>query len=522
MDIKELDEQEKNFAIDFINNCLEKKEYKNILKKLSFEQRLYVFDKIKSQKYIGPSLINVLSNLFTNEEIIEIFKTEPILEDKKLYFYSFSIENQIKYANEILTKSWEYFTLLKKVPEENARIDLIKQMLDKNMIESYDISKILKYLNGDNQFSFLTNIFKYFKQTKKDFSSYEITNILEETDLEIRLKVLKEYEKYFPIKSLSYSEMRIISMLDGEHVLSYLFNKIDSGIHFNEYDLNIIYNQLSKENKKNMINEVIERNLISTYGYKMMFTDCSAEEKIQIYDYILNLVGENNITKYLSSSFIGGILNKVPVEIGEEILNKYYFKYYLSNDYYKNLSILNPIIDKNKKMYYLNSLVDFFDNETNIENIDQILNYLEREKSYAKGNIIYEKLIKTFTEKYNLNYENTCKFINSFGYQSLLYLKLNSINKLINLPKEKFDKFMNIIDISNAKMDNNTLNNICNSFLQRKFRITHSDDCEIFTKFEEIINNNSKNKREKLQKKLNYLNNQINIQKYLKKNNLSF
>ena len=85
--------------------------------------------------------------------------------------------------------------------------------------------------------------------------------------------------------------------------------------------------------------------------------------------------------------------------------------------------------------------------------------------------------------------------------------------------------FMRIFDISNAKIDLNALNNICNSFLQRKFGITHKSDCNIFAEFENIIDeyvidNDLRMKRQKIIEKLRCLCDVIG-RNYLNANNIS-
>ena len=431
-----------------------------------------------------------------------------------------SEEYQINNSKNNSRNIWNYNVLLSEESDETTKVNILKEILDRKMLKKDTLTFYLEFLNDSNKCLYLKDAFKYFKEKGETIDIYTLFYIITNINIDIRLNVLEEYEKYFPFQRLDYSEINIISSLEEEQILPYLFKKINEGIPFDENRFNIIYMKLSTPNKKIMINEMIKRNLLDTNDFESMFDDCKFNEKIQVLDYILSLKGKE-VVKYLSSFYIYELLEEVPFEKGEEILKDYYFKYYLSDNYQDNITILFYMEDKDKGIHYLNYFLDFFDKKENTNNSDVILELLDQMGYSSKGDILYEKIIRIFTEKYNVNYENTCKLINMFGYQSLLYLELNKIKQIINLPKERFDKFMTIFDISNAQMDNNTLNNICNSFLQRKFRINHSDVCEIFTKFEGIINNNSKNKKEILITKLKYLNNQINVQEYLEKNNLS-
>ena len=275
---------------------------------------------------------------------------------------NFSEKNDLDFNMNKLRKEKqeEELALIKEKYEQGSSINSLVIYFDK--------------LSFENQISFLIYVFKDYKNREKKFEVSCLKSILRIIDKEKRINVLKEYEKYFPFKSFSIDEIDLVLLLDENSILPYLFNKIDLGLEVDGSYLWTIYEKLSIEKKKIMLKEMITRDLWSSYC--QFWCNCGdIGEKIQVFQYILELTGEK-ISKYLGLSFINGILNEVPVEQGKSILSDYIEHYF---DYH-NIDVL-----------YLS------------------LRHYEKKDSYFYD-IIYNKMVRVFIERYNLNSENTNKF----------------------------------------------------------------------------------------------------------------
>ena len=214
-----------------------------------------------------------------------------------------SEEYQINNSKNNSRNIWNYNVLLSEESDETTKVNILKEILDRKMLKRDNLTFYLGFLNDSNKCLYLKDAFKYFKEKGETIDIYTLFYIITNINIDIRLNVLEEYEKYFPFQRLDYSEINIISSLEEEQILPYLFKKINEGIPFDENRFNIIYMKLSTPNKKIMINEMIKRNLLDTNDFESMFDDCKFNEKIQVLDYILSLKGKE-VVKYLSSFYI--------------------------------------------------------------------------------------------------------------------------------------------------------------------------------------------------------------------------
>lgn len=171
-----------------------------------------------------------------------------------------------------------------------------------------------------------------------------------------------------------------------------------------------------------------------------------------------------------------------------------YLKYCIKN---KKIDYLYPIKNisnlKEEGYYPFDYLKIIF------ENLDKEELDLEYEKIKIKYSEItkfqeydekYDLIIKIFAEKNNLDLEKVKVFVKKFGYNILKYLENENIRKIINLDEDKVNKLFNLYSEDTIKFNKSTVNDIINTLLQRLFILEDKESYNIFSKFEELVNNN--------------------------------
>ena len=499
---------------EIIKLCSDKNDYTEQLNKLSFPQKIYLFRKFSNDSMLFDNEIILLSRLFKPNEALFLYKNVSTIEEKKLLYYSFSNANKIKYANEVLLGFHSYIDALKTIDNEDTRFNIILNAIKNNVIDDYNVAMFLDYVHDDNQLKLLISFFNNTYKNGKKIGMYTLESILEKIDKKYRLQVIKEYEKYYEFKNIYLCDMS--SMLMQDDIVPFFIERINKNDFTNCYGLNIVFNKLNLHNKKLLLQELISADVLNSTYIGYMLKDCDIDEIGNIIDFVENL----NVSKskeIVTDSLLATIISNRSYEEGKII----YKRYTIDNNLFDKFKLFKFINGIEKQLYYLDYVTSLISKEELNNNFISINDYMNNRYDYYDGPNIYKNLINAYSDYYGLNYNNAILFIKSFGYRTLTFFSQDNIKNIINLPQEQFNNLINLFNSDNNKLDNNTLNNICNSLLQRKYRIENKEDYNIFSNIENIINSHDEDAYYKLEKILVKINVLVDVSEYLAKDNIN-
>ncbi len=154
------------------------------------------------------------------------------------------------------------------------------------------------------------------------------------------------------------------------------------------------------------------------------------------------------------------------------------------NEYPKNLALLSQIKDFNQAMECLGHIEDLEYEEYNPE-IDIAIDYI------AKNLKINSTRLKTLVQQ--------------TGPEILKYVNNKNILDCLNLNDEDFAKYMMLIKPEHQKMDMDSVNDMLNVILNRRFKIEKKEDDRIFSSFQMAIEKRDKRRIYELFEKLSTL-----------------
>lgn len=225
--------------------------------------------------------------------------------------------------------------------------------------------------------------------------------------------------------------------------------------------------------------------------------------------------------------------NKVQIIVSlQEDANKIAHLNDVTNEYNKVQIIVSFKEDANK-IAHLNDVTSELNKEliikaiNNIEKrmhllvqlgyIDLLIEEINHNDSILEQKNIDEDVLKIYSQKYNINYDNLYILTNKFGYEILRSVKNNNIISLINSNKEDFEKIILLFDLKSFAIQKHDIDNILNAIIQREFRIQQHEIIHVFHFFEEIILEEDK---ECFQLELSKIIGEIDIVSILKQNNM--
>lgn len=150
-------------------------------------------------------------------------------------------------------------------------------------------------------------------------------------------------------------------------------------------------------------------------------------------------------------------------------------------------------------------IYSLFQNDNRIKALDIMLS-----KPYTKEmDIFFDELINDTTyegsfndlphmseylaKRYQIeNRDNLITFLNKFSMDGVRFLTNSNVVGLINMPKEQFDQMMSLFTPETTNLTMKEVNEIANAFIQRQFRLQRPDDYNIFSKFETLLQNKTK------------------------------
>ena len=120
------------------------------------------------------------------------------------------------------------------------------------------------------------------------------------------------------------------------------------------------------------------------------------------------------------------------------------------------------------------------------KHINNIINNIsDFSKLSSVSNYILSKYIEYYQDRINSNH--LVLFVDKFGLESLKYLTNKNIVSIINMNDDNFIKFLNIFSEKFINLDNQLVNTVYNSCIQREYRINNQDEYNIFSLIKDAI-----------------------------------
>lgn len=122
-------------------------------------------------------------------------------------------------------------------------------------------------------------------------------------------------------------------------------------------------------------------------------------------------------------------------------------------------------LTSNVELLILSTIKDY-------KNIEDIINHQDYFPEYDSK---YDKLIIRCAEQYKVNSDQLIKLVKLAGLEILKNIQNENIQKLVNLDEESFNKVIDLFDVEKHKMDESTLNDVINMYLQRSFKLSYPE-----------------------------------------------
>jgi len=507
--------------VDLLNSMLDKRDFSKLAELVPYEDRFELFMETHSIKISNKHIYSMLVEFaFTPEEAESLFLQIEDKEKKKILFEMLSDENKIKYVNDIEMESFAIPSFLDAVKDEDTRLNFAIKFVEAGKIWTFSLKGILTKFSSNNRFRLFYKIFDYLEKIGQPITAFDYADYIEKFDNKDRVNVFKylldqskkcDFGTYYIAGCL-----KLIPLEERKDTLLYI---IDRNIEFYKSGFSNLYEILDtfpEEQYYDVLTELLDRDFIKTYDISNTFEKYSVEKCEELIDFVIDY-SKKNEKQILKDYCISSLLDIVPRDKGIQIFQKYA----IDGDYFGNLGIarnVNKVEDKYFYLDYLISVVKIKDFERGFNLLDETLFGINRIPS---GDVEYPHIIDMYVKKHNVDRINLVQFIKRFNYSVLRFMNSKSVRSVINLPDDEFVKFMNIFN-HGTMLDNNIINTICNSFLQRQFRLENKDDYSIFTQFELLLSSKDDDTQIKVAELLVKVGEVIDIDSYLNKKGISF
>lgn len=518
----------------------------------------------------------MFENLFTETEARNLINSFIDAKSRYIIILNLSDEEKTKYISEII-ESYNQNHVIGDYPY-TQRISMgkyfasfkDKELMSKTICENYELfqnideHEIIKFIENinDNYKKKLFNeiVIHQLNGKKKVIKNYNITTIIKcfpehqkEEVLDILLALPKnignENEQETEVSDTLNSILQSIDNMlleQNEEKNKPLSNTIKEGL-VDSYSISQILDCFLYENKKHILEKLykhfkeknpythIDRTILKKFKIEdlqdviKIFIDIYSNKQgvykyqsdikefctdynstLLIINMTIELEEETNI-KLLSGYTLSHLIDKLSFEQKLLIFNTYV----LENKNIDTSEFVISIEDTDFKYSVLEELIkiDYFKDKT-FEKINSIIQERDNDR-FADGKINHPIINKLYCEKYILNEENFSMMISNYGYIIIKFLDNQNFINTINLPREDFIKYLKIFD--NHEITNDDINSVCNSLLQREFRLKNKEDYNIFNTIERIISSRSDNSKQELINIISKINEIVDINSYLKK-----
>lgn len=420
------------------------------------------------------------------------------------------------------------FEFIMSFKDSNKGREAFGEYINNNNFSIYSLSFFLDSCDSKYKVEIIEVLCDYLEiNSDFNFDFFDVESIIKLADDDYKEKILDRLlgileNKVNDKKIVSFNVDGVINLFSDEKKLS-IFNKFIKLSNMGKLDdLEYLFSNIVKNAeysvKLDFLNCFLHNNLYETPTFISNVFDCFSDDEK---DGILNIFYEYEIKsnkKIINDTVIAEILMEYSPDKRVDKFKSLIF----NNERYDVFNVINELYDMDFKFEVLNlqikKLITNISPEEKSLIINRVNSIFEREVSnFPNGNVLYNDLIDIYVDYYNLNKDNLLSFINKFGYLTLRYLDNKNIRDVINLESNKFNTFMTLFRDKNLKLDNDTLNTVINSILQREFMVQCKEDYNIFSRLEEAINKSS---LEDVQNIFMELSSVINMKKILLKYNM--
>ena len=489
--------------------------------------------------------LEMFNNFFTREEIskIGIFFERYNDINFNIFPSSLSISFTTEEADRIIISldltDNEAKRLLPYTSDE-YKLKYLEEKLEQvkdDFFMGYDVSLALRAIKTiEFKHKAIDIISDWSKKYNKNWINLNINEFFNEGEVEFNLDIVDYLMKNSKEKIKAYRYVDILKLFPDD-MKEQLFEKIIIYEKENKSDndsfevyIGSLLSLMPEEKRIDLFERMLYEG-VYVYSYDLdellkMFTD---EDKMKIL-YIISLYEEENVG-VIKPILNERVLSNIISTFDEEKREKFFFEFINNRNNISISSFLIFVMEKNDKLgcdlldKYLESKKDeIYKNEEQINKYYYTVDYIfssEFVNNNLNLNEIGDNIVSLYVKYYDLNKENFNKFISKFGCLSLRFLNCENVRKFINLDSHSFDKALKIFNEESKDVNNDDLNTIINSLLQREFLFKNSNVYNIFSYLERLISLANEEAKTEVIIILMGIEKNINIAKILKNNNIS-
>ena len=353
-----------------------------------------------------------------------------------------------------------------------------------------ELGTVIPDIDGDNFIaSFFTNdeAISYFYETDDVDIKRDLMYCISDDDLKIEL--IKED------RTLTFSILKTLS--SDEKLLEAIYNLDDSFRdacfysfikYFRSDENKLKYVEDAQINELNMLQALIESlNDIDLKYYafnKYIKNNYPKYEKYELFQ-LINSIDDPKVKISKLNEFVDDYINNK--------FTIYYLRITINGNLESEIDILYLIfqLTTNLADEYKVDIFNILKKIESVKKIDfkHINNIINNISDFSKlssvSNYILSKYIEYYQDRINSNH--LVLFVDKFGLESLKYLTNKNIVSIINMNDDNFIKFLNIFSEKFTKLDNQLVNTVYNSCIQREYRIKKQEEYNIFSLIKDAI-----------------------------------
>ena len=357
-----------------------------------------------------------------------------------------------------------------------------------------EIENELDFFISDSEYdNFITSFFtndeaiRYFYETDDVDIKRNLMYCINDDDLKIDLITKDKTLTFSILKTLSSDEklLEAIYQLDDNFRDACFYSFIK---YFRSNENKIKYVEDAQINDLSMLEALIESLNdvdLKYYAFDKYISKLHPKyEKYELFQ-LINSIDNPKVKISKLNEFVDDYINnkftivKVDNKLGKKIDSE--------------LNIVNLIfqLSSNLEDQYK---TDIFNNLKKLESIMEVkflnvYNIIYFISDFSTLNNVSDYIISKFTEyfKESINPNHFELFIKKFGLESLKYIENKNIIDIINMNDENFIKFLNIFNENFIRLDNQFVNTVYNSCIQREYRMKNQEEYNIFSLIKDAI-----------------------------------
>ena len=522
-----------NEHINFVlNNAVRNDNYDVIKEQLSLKERVKIMygnsDDFLSLKFRAS---DIYLNLFDDNEAAILYTTYTGIKQRNILICNLSDESKIK---ELSNYTGDIVFLLSSFKDEKLKMEFFEKIFVGDRIDSSSVIGILESFNY--RMDILDKIIERVKVGDKDIiNSFSVQTIISKFNGDQKMEVL---DKFIDLAETSnkkiiamYCVVDIIKSFSNDKKMDVLekfiiLNQKKNGSLLDIYQIKSILEIMDDELKLTCLDIFLKNGLITEkdkYSVESIFKIFPDDSKPEVLDFFYKYDKERKLV----DSYV---ISKIIMTYSEDKRLGKFKELVLGSDDYSDFQVINYFDDLDFRFTALNFEIQFVLSVVKDEKLkdefykklERYLNwYMDHNRKFPNGDKVYSDLISLYADLKNVNEDNLVKFIGRFGYVSLMYLDSENVRNAINLDADKFQLFLSIFDKNNVNLDNDVLNTICNSILQREFIFENRDDYSIFSTIDTLLKKGDSQSLEIVKDNILMMSEVVNIHKILKKYDLS-